>query len=77
MTASELIQILLGTLVAGGGYWLSRLAQDVRELEERIVGCQTSLPEKYVLKEDYKHDIAEIKQTLKDIFALLREDHLK
>ena len=75
MTASELIQILLGILVTGGGYWLSRLANDVRDIEERITECQTKLPEKYVLKEDYKHDITEIKQTLKDIFEILREDH--
>lgn len=75
MTASEIIQILLGILVAGGGYWLSRLAEDVRQIEARINECQSKLPEKYVLKEDYKHDIADIKQTLKDIFEILREDH--
>lgn len=77
MSASEIIQLLLGSLVAGGGYWLSRLANDVRDLENKIINCQTALPEKYVLKEDYKHDITEIKQTLKDIFEILREDHIK
>jgi hypothetical protein len=75
MSPSDLIQVLLGILVAGGGYWLSRLANDVRDIEDRINECQSRLPEKYVLKEDYKHDIADIKQTLKDIFEILREDH--
>ena len=75
MTASELIQVLLGILVAGGGYWLSRLANDVRQIEERINECQSRLPEKYVLKEDYKHDISEIKETLKDMYTLLRDQH--
>lgn len=75
MNASELIQVLLGILVAGGGYWLSRLANDVRDIEDRINDCQSRLPEKYVLKEDYKSDIAEIKHTLKDIFEILREGH--
>ena len=75
MSSSDLIQVLLGILVAGGGYWLSRLANDVRDIEDRINECQSRLPEKYVLKEDYKHDIADIKQTLKDIFEILRKDH--
>ena len=75
MAASDLIQILLGILVAGGGYWLSRLADDVRDIEERINDCQSKLPEKYVLKEDYKHDIAEIKETLKDMYTILRDQH--
>lgn len=36
MTLVEIIQFLLAIIMAGGGYWLSRLAKDVKELERSI-----------------------------------------
>lgn len=72
MTLVEIIQFLLAIIMAGGGYWLSRLAKDVKELEHNMMQCQTSLPEKYVMKSDYKDDIKEIKSMLGDLYDLTR-----
>lgn len=72
MTLVEIIQFLLAIIMAGGGYWLSRLAKDVKELERNMMQCQTSLPEKYVMKSDYKDDIKEIKSMLGDLYDLTR-----
>jgi len=35
--------------------------------------CQTGMPKEYVLKDDYKDDIKEIKGMLDQIFTILRE----
>ena len=72
MTYVEIIQFLLVVIMTGGGYWLSRLAKDVKELENNMNACQTSLPEKYVMKSDYKDDIKEIKSMLGDLYDLTR-----
>ena len=51
--------------IAGGfGFWiLNRLTKSVDKIEERM----NELPEKYVAKDDYKTDLADIKQMLRHI----------
>ena len=39
--------------------------------------CQANLPTKYIMKEDYKDDINEIKGSLRDIFGVLRKHDLE
>ena len=73
MTLVEIIQFLLAIIMAGGGYWLSRLAKDVKELEHNMMTCQSQMPKEYVLKEDYKAEIGEIKKMLGNIYNILRE----
>lgn len=73
MTLVEIIQFLLALIMAGGGYWLSRLAKDVKELEHNMMTCQSQMPKEYVLKEDYKAEIGEIKKMLGNIYNILRE----
>jgi len=43
MELVEIIQILLAVILGGGGYWLSRLASDVKQLERNMVSCQIDL----------------------------------
>jgi len=43
MELVEIIQILLAVILGGGGYWLSRLASDVKQLERNIVTCKLYL----------------------------------
>ena len=61
-SAETIIQGLLGVLVAIGGYWLNRLGKDVEKLEDRMNQCQSAMPHNYVLKEDYRKDIDELKE---------------
>jgi len=58
-----LIDIAIG--IAGGfGFWiLNRLTKSVDKIEERM----NEMPDKYVSKDDYKSDLGDIKQMLRDI----------
>ena len=56
------------------GWFLNRLADTVDKLEQNINNCQKNLPINYVLKDDYKEDIAEIKAMLSDMYGIIREE---
>jgi len=55
------------------GWFLNRLADTVDSLEQNMSNCQNNMPLNYVLKEDYKADMAEIKKMLGDIYKIIRE----
>ena len=63
MDVQTLIDIAIG--IAGGfGFWiLNRLTKSVDKIEERM----NEMPDKYVSKDDYKSDLGDIKQMLRDI----------
>lgn len=63
MDLQFLVDAIIG--IAGGfGFWiLNRLTKSVDKIEERM----TEFPEKYVSKDDYRTDLAEIKQMLRHI----------
>ena len=70
---SDIFLTLVGLVIAMLGWFMSRLADTVNKLEHNITNCQTSMPINYVLKEDYKTDMAEIKKMLSDIYRIIRE----
>ena len=74
MTLVEIIQFLLAIIMAGGGYWSSRLAKDVKELEHNMMTCQSQMPKEFVMKSDYKDDIKEIKTMLNELYTLARDN---
>jgi glucose uptake protein GlcU len=55
------------------GWFLNRLADTVDALEQNMSNCQNNMPLNYVLKEDYKADMTEIKKMLGDIYRIIRE----
>jgi glucose uptake protein GlcU len=55
------------------GWFLNRLADTVDALEQNMSNCQNNMPLNYVLKEDYKADMIEIKKMLGDIYKIIRE----
>ena len=57
------IDITIGIAGAFGFWILNRLARSVDKIEERM----NEFPEKYVSKDDYKTDLADIKQMLRHI----------
>jgi hypothetical protein len=73
MEMSDIFLTLVGLVIAMLGWFMSRLADTVNKLEHNITNCQTNMPINYVLKEDYKTDMAEIKKMLSDIYRIIRE----
>ena len=43
------------------GWFLNRLADTVDKLEQNMSNCQNNMPLNYVLKADYKKEMAELK----------------
>jgi hypothetical protein len=70
---SDIFLTLVGVIIAMLGWFMSRLADTVNKLEHNITNCQTNMPINYVLKTDYKTDMAEIKKMLGDIYRIIRE----
>jgi hypothetical protein len=73
MEMSDIFLTLVGVIIAMLGWFMSRLADTVNKLEQNINSCQTNMPINYVLKTDYKTDMAEIKKMLGDIYRIIRE----
>lgn len=65
-------QVLFNVAIGGaaflGGWLVNRLTQTIDRLDQDV----RKLPLDYVSKNDYRSDMAEIKESLKDIFDLLR-----
>jgi len=69
MEVYDIIMILVSLVVGMLGYFLSRLSDNVREIEKTVA----NLPKEYVMRSEYRDDIDDIKSTLKDIFKILRQ----
>ena len=74
MEMSDIFLTLVGVIIAMLGWFMSRLADTVNKLEHNITNCQTNMPINYVLKTDYKTDMAEIKKMLSDIYGIIRKE---
>ena len=65
-------QVLFNVAIGGaaflGGWLVNRLTQTIDRLDQDV----RKLPLDYVSKNDYRSAMAEIKESLKDIFDLLR-----
>lgn len=75
MDASYVTSVLLGLVCAGLGWWLNDLWQAHKTLRQEVSEFKQSIPEKYVSKSDFKDDLDEIKQTLRDIAREIRGRH--
>ena len=64
-----LMTILVPILVSA----IRNIIKDQRAFEEKVNTCQTMMPKEYVLKADYKSDMAEIKTMLSEIYTIIRE----
>ena len=73
MENSDIFLGLVSLVVIMLGWFLNRLADTVDSLEQNMSNCQNNMPLNYVLKEDYKADMAEIKKMLGDIYKIIRE----
>ena len=73
MENSDIFLGLVTLVVIMLGWFLNRLADTVDFLEQNMSNCQNNMPLNYVLKEDYKADMTEIKKMLGDIYKIIRE----
>jgi glucose uptake protein GlcU len=73
MENSDIFLGLVSLVVIMLGWFLNRLADTVDSLEQNMSNCQNNMPLNYVLKEDYKADMTEIKKMLGDIYKIIRE----
>ena len=73
METADIFLGLVTLVVVMLGWFLSRLADTVDKLEHNINNCSSTLPLQYVLKDDYKEDIGEIKKMLSDMYGIIRK----
>jgi glucose uptake protein GlcU len=73
MENTDIFLGLVSLVVIMLGWFLNRLADTVDALEQNMSNCQNNMPLNYVLKEDYKADMIEIKKMLGDIYRIIRE----
>jgi hypothetical protein len=74
MENSDIFLGLVTLVVLMLGWFLNRLADTVDALEQNMSNCQNNMPLNYVLKDDYKADMSEIKQMLSDIYGIIRKE---
>jgi hypothetical protein len=71
MPSQEIINLIITGAGAIIGWFLKAMWEAVRDLKQDIRDIESELHTKYVSKDDYKDDIAEIKDILKQIFSKL------
>ena len=72
MEAKDIVLTVLTLISAGFGWWMNDLWQAHKALRTDLASFMVKVPETYVSKADFKADLDEIKQTLRDIRAELR-----
>lgn len=77
MELSDVILALIGIISTGTIFVIKNIMADVRELEHSMTHCQSNMPKEYVLKDDYKTEMREIKKMLGNIYDILREAEKK
>jgi hypothetical protein len=65
------INLGLGVIMALLGWFAHEVWSAVKELKSDMSGLREDLPKVYVMKEDYRRDIYEIKDMLSRIFDKL------
>jgi len=73
MDLTNLVPTAFGAAMAVMGWFVRQLWDAVKELKVDLAILREKLPREYVLREDYRRDIYEIKQLLRDISEKL--DH--
>ena len=71
MPSQEIINLIITGAGAIISWFLKSMWEAVRDLKNDIRDIEAEIHTKYVTKDDYKTDIAEIKDILKQIFQKL------
>jgi antirestriction protein len=68
MDNQQLIDLALGTVMTGIGWFARELWAAVKELKADLAKLREDLPREYVAKDDYRQDIRELKEMMNKIF---------
>ena len=71
MDSQNLINLALAAVSSVTGWFARELWNAVKELKSDLAKLREELPREYVMKEDYRRDIYEIKDMLGKIFDRL------
>lgn len=71
MTQQDLLNLVFGAASGVLGWFARELWAAVKELKSDLAKLREELPREYVMKEDYRRDIYEIKDMLGKIFDRL------
>ena len=67
MDTQQIINVALGLIAFLGGWVLNNISRAIERLDTDV----RAMPVNYVSKDDYRHDIAEVKEMLGKIFDKL------
>ena len=68
----SLVKILFGAAMSALGWFAKTLWYLVQDLKRDVKQLEVSIPKEYVSKEDYKSDIKDIKDMLKELYDMHR-----
>ena len=71
MEYQQLIDLSLGVAMAVIGWFARELWSAVKDLKTDLSKLREDLPRQYVIREDYKQDIRDIKEMISKIFDKL------
>jgi DNA repair ATPase RecN len=71
MDSQDLLNLAFGAASAVLGWFARELWNAVKELKSDLSDLREKMPQTYVMKEDYRRDIYEIKEYLSKIFDRL------
>ena len=67
MNNPDFISLLLYIVVGGLGWVCRQMYSTLKELSMDVAKLREELPTKYVAKDDFRNDLAELKSMLRDI----------
>jgi hypothetical protein len=69
---NHLIDLLLAVITGVGGWFLRMMWEAVASLRKDVGLLEASLPKVYVMREDYRDDIRELKDMVAEIWAEMK-----
>jgi Na+-translocating ferredoxin:NAD+ oxidoreductase RnfG subunit len=73
MELSDVILALVSIISTGLMAFMKSIANDLKQIEDRITTCQINLHKEFVHRDEYSHQIDKIEKMLSEIYKLLRD----
>ena len=77
MELSDVILALVSIISTGLMAFMKSIANDLKQIEDRITNCQIDLHKDFVHRDEYAHQIDKIEKMLGEIYSILREGQKK
>ena len=73
MELSDVVLALVSIISTGLMAFMKSIANDLKQIEDRITTCQINLHKDFVHRDEYAHQIDKIEKMLDQIYTILRE----